>query len=226
MTYIFRTAVTLVAASAIVSATPIFSTSPGATLNSLPVSAQASFTLAPDQLTITLTNLEVNPTSVIENLSGIEFMLSDGLSSGSLASSVGTDVTIASQGTVTLGSSISTGWVLNALNGGMLQLTMLGTALAPAHTIIGPADGNGVYSAGNNSITGNGPHNPFLDQAATFVLSIPGVKADTKVSNVTFSFNTDVGYNAPGTPAVPEPATEALIGSGLFFVALIRRRRA
>ena len=226
MTSILRTAVALVAASAIVSATPIFSTSPGATLNSLPISAQASFTLAPDQLTITLTNLEVNPTSVIQNLSGIEFLLSDGLSSGSLASSIGTEITIASQGTVTLGSSVSTGWVLNAINGGMLQLTMLGTALAPSHTIIGSADGSGVYSNGNNSIAGNDPHNPFLDQTATFVLSVPGLKTNTTVSNVTFSFNTDAGYIAPGTPAVPEPATEALIGSALFFVALIRRRRA
>ena len=226
MTSILHTAVALVAASAIVSATPIFSTTPGATLNGLPVSAQASFTLAPDQLTITLTNLEANPTSVIQNLSGIEFLLSDGLSSGSLASSIGTEITIASQGTVTLGSSVSTGWVLNAINGGMLQLTMLGTALAPSHTIIGPADGSGIYSNGNNSIAGNGPHNPFLDQTATFVLSVPGLKTNTTVSNVTFSFNTDVGYNAPGIPRVPEPVTEALIGSALFFVALIRRRRA
>ena len=59
------------------------------------------------------------------------------------------------------------------------ELDALGTAAAPSHLIIGPPDASNLYSNANDSIAGNGPHNPFLDGTATFMLDIAGVTADT-----------------------------------------------
>jgi hypothetical protein len=88
-----------------------FSTQPGAKepANSLPVDATASFVTSNGQLTITLYNLQANPSAVGQNLSDLIFTISTGQTTGTLTSSSGVEITVASNGSYTMGSSVSTG---------------------------------------------------------------------------------------------------------------------
>jgi hypothetical protein len=198
------------------SGTPSFS-------GGLPVSATATFTTGNGTILITLTNTQVNPTSVIQNLSDISFAVSTGQNSGTLTWSSGQELTVYGDATYSTGSTVSTGWVLTT-NGSQFELTALGTATAPTHTIIGPPDSNGYYSNANGSVAGNGPHNPFLAGPVTFDLNIPGVTTDSTITNVTFSFGTVADSSATLT-AVPEPSALLLMGSGLLALGGLMRRR-
>ena len=198
-----------------------FSTPSGSTAGGQPVDASATFTAGAGTLDITIFNNQVNPTSVIQNVSDLFFSLS-GVTSGTLASSSGNEIFVAADGTTSAGGSgVSTGWVLS-ISGGVFHLDGLNTAAdVPAHTIIGAPDGSGVYSNANNSITGNGPHNPFLESGATFTITDAGITADTSVSGVIFSFGTQSGTNIPSTP--DSGSTLMLLGLGLAICELGRR---
>jgi hypothetical protein len=63
------------------------------------------------------------------------------------------------------------------------------------HLIIGPPGAGNVYSNADGSIAGNGPHNPFLNQTATWVINAPNVSAATTISAATFSIGTTEGGN-------------------------------
>jgi len=101
-----------------------------------------------------------------------------------------------------------------------------GATDTPAHTIIGPP-GNGGYTNAKGSIAGNGPHNPFLDQTATFTLDEAGVTAATTVTSSTFQFGTSDGQDQPaGTlVATPEPSTLALLSCAALPMVFTRMRR-
>lgn len=208
--------------------TVTFITPTGSMTGGQAVDASATFvTNANGSIDITLTNLQANPTSVVQAISDLDFTLSNGATTGMLSSSSGTEITIASGGTATLGSAVSTGWVLNNSVSGGLQLDVLGTPEAPAHLIIGPSGAGSVYSDANGSIAGNKPHNPFLDQTATFVVDVSSVTDTTTITGVSFSFGTTAGANTVvGTPFMPtpEPSSLMLLGSGLLGLPLLRRR--
>ncbi len=191
------------------------------------VSAQADFTTGNGTVTILLQNLQVNPISVGQALSDLFFTIDTGQTSGTLIHSSGMERTIAVGGSFTDGGTVGTGWSLSTSivdsNTGLL-LDVLGTAIAPAHTIIGPPDGSNVYSNANSSIAGNGSNNPFLALSASFTLSVPGVTADSIVNSAVFSFGTTEGDYVTGYPGndVPEPATLTLLALG--GLVLLRRR--
>jgi len=196
------------------------------------VNAEATFTTSTDTVSVTLTNLLVNPKTVAQNLSDLFFTTNnESLTSGTLASSSGQEVTVKSDGSTDLGGTVATGWVLSFDSSTGFHLNDLAGPghAGPAHTIIGAPDAFGVYSHANPSIAGNGPHNPFLNQTATFTVSIAGVTSATKITSATFSFGTAAGNNVTGA-AVPEPGSIVLCGIGmaglgLGQVARSRRRK-
>src|SRR5215472_9023400 len=105
-----------------VNASQTFMTPTGSTTGGQPVDASAVFTTGSGTVTITLNNLEANPTSVVQNLSDLSFTLSNGATSGTLASSSGMEVTVNGDGTFSTGATVSpTAWKLSGL-----QLTALG----------------------------------------------------------------------------------------------------
>jgi hypothetical protein len=192
-----------------------------------PVSDEVTFTTTADSLVITLVDLEANPTDVAQLLSDLSFTLSDGsLTGSSLASSSGREITVNSNGTFGLGSTVPTGWAYTG-SGTSGMLDVLGTPTAPSHLIIGPPGTGGTYSNANGSIAGNGPHNPFLNQTATFTVAGAGITADTTVTAATFSFGTTEGANlVPGVPApTPEPRTTGIIVIAIGLIGLLQYRK-
>ena len=202
-------------------------------------SATAVFTNLGTQMEIQLTDTTVNPGGVAENLSAFQFVLSGvGFTLDSAASA--TPRTVNNNNTFALGgwsdgSAITTaggiGWVFSASGNTYTLDVLTGTGHAgPSHTLIGTPAANTAYSAANNSITGNGPHNPFLANTTTFY--IDGINSDTRVSSALFQFGTTDGNleactSSPGCGSqVPEPWSYTLVGIGLTLIALFRRRLA
>ena len=205
-----------------------FTTASGATSGGGSVNASATFDItAAGTLQITLNDLQSNPGNVGQLLSDLTFVLSGGQTSGSISSSSGQQVSVGSGGSITLGATGSTGWGLNNNVSGGLQLDALGF-VGPAGLIIGPA-GSSTYSGANSSIAGNVPHNPFINQTATFTLNIPGLTTDETVKSASFSFGTTAGDEVAGVvgPGITVPdggTTSILLGCALTGLALMRRK--
>jgi hypothetical protein len=178
------------------------------------------------QIQIVLKNLQANPTDVAQLISDFHFTIGrvGSLTGSTLSSSSGQELTVNGNNTFSLGGTVSTGWSY-AVSAGVGTLNVLGTPIGPAHLIIGPP-GGATYSNANGSIAGNGPHNPFLNQSATFTISASTVTADTTITSVTFSFGTTSGVEIPGiTSSTPEPTTLATLATGLPVGLLALRRR-
>lgn len=185
------------------------------------MSTKATITTGANSIQIVLENLQANPTSVVQCISGFDFHVSTGQNAGVIASSSGLLRDISNTGTYVDGATPPTGWGLTT-NGANLLLNALGF-VGPEGLIIGPPNGSNLYAGANGSIAGNGPHNPFIGLTATFNLTVAGVTTASTIDAATFRFNTSPGNNVPGE-IVPEPATLALLPAALMLCA--RRRKA
>ncbi len=200
-----------------------FFTPTGAQIGGNPVNAKATLTTTTGKVTLLLENLVVNPTSVGQNLSGFYFTMSTGQTAGTLGASSGLLREIAAKGAYEDKGQSETGWLLST-SGSQLHLNVLGTSVGPAHTIVGSPDSSNKYGSAGGAIAGNGPHNPFIAERATFEINVPGISEASGISAVKFSFNTTspAGVDIPG---VPEPATLAFLILGSFgFLGLLRKR--
>jgi hypothetical protein len=193
-----------------------------------PVDAEAIFTTTNGSISITLVNLQPNPTDVAQCLSDLIFTTSGTttLNSATLFSSSGQEITVNSKspGGFTLGGVVSTGWGVASQTGNSMKLDALGF-VGPEHLIIGPPDASNAYSNGNGSIVGNKPHNPFLNQSATFTIAGSNITSSTAITSATFSFGTTDGINVVGQ-AVPEPSSVVLCTIGLGFVGAVGAYRS
>src|SRR6266853_92733 len=147
----------LLAASASAN-TVTFVTPAGETTSAGSVDATATFTTSGafgGSLTISLTDLLVNPGNVGQLLSDLDFTLSSHSTTGildpNISHSFGTQRFVNADGTWTAGATVFPGWGLNQNVGGGMQLDALGF-IGPAQLIIGPADSSNLYSAANGSI--------------------------------------------------------------------------
>jgi len=220
-------ALALLMTSPLNAATITYVTPSGSSTSGGAVNASALFNTTAGALTVTLTNLQPNITDVAQALSDLNFTFSNGLTTGTLTSSSGQQVTIAANGTTTLGPTTSTGWGLNNNVSGGLQLNALGF-VGPAGLIVGPPGPGGVYTNANGSIAGNGPHNPFINQTATFTISNAAITAATLITSAVFSFGTTAGINVTGVPStnpVPLPGALPLFATGLGGLLLMRWKR-
>jgi hypothetical protein len=201
-------AVSVQSAQAITIGTPS-----GYTLSGLPVNATASFTLNEGSISLTLTNLQQNPTSIAQLISGITFNVSGASGSGGLTTvNSGLVSTISAGGSYTAGvSDPLTRWTASQLET-LITLTTLSGG-TPNRLIIGPAG----YSNANPSITG--VHNPSVLESATFNITIPGVTSTSTLSNVTFLFG-----SGPTAVPVPIPGALLLFGPGVAGLIALRRR--
>ena len=187
--------------------------------NGSTVSAGATISYSGGLVTVTLTNCLVNPTSISQNISDIFFSIAGatGSTSGQIGSLNTTAlVTVAADGTTT-SSSGSVLWNL-IVSGDTFHLTDLigNSPTTPTSTIIGAPGGGGVYSNANGSIAGNVPHNPFINQTATWTFAC--ASCGGAIGDVVISFGT--------TPtSVPEPASMLLLGSGLSALGIFSRRK-
>jgi len=135
------------------------------------------------------------------------------------------ELTVNGNGTFNIGPNLTTvaavGWVYSTTSTtGTLDVLQGPGHAGPAHLIIGPPGGP-TYSNANGSIAGNGPHNPFLNQSASFTLTAPNVSSDTTITGVTFSFGTVGGVEIPGVPVagVPEPGSIVLLATATGTLA-------
>ena len=195
-------------------------------------SATASITTGVNSVSITLTNLLANPLSAASLLSDLFFSVSNGgtaLTSGSVASSSGNLITVNAGGSVTPGASnAALGWGLSNTSG-VFHLDGLNGTNTPSDLIIGAAGPGGVYTNANASLAGNGPHNPFANQTATFTLTVAGALASSTISNVVFSYGTTAGVNVNGVPTVaatPEPASVLMLGTLIAGALWMKRRHS
>ena len=182
------------------------------------VNAGASIVYSSNTISVTLTNCLVNPTSISQNISDVFFTITGASATGGqISSGSGTSqVSIASGGTATT-STGSVTWNLIG-SGDTFHLTDLigNSPTTPSLTIVGAPGAGGVYSNANGSIAGNDPHNPFINQTATWTFACVGCSG--AIGDVDISFGT-----TPST--VPEPASMLLLGSGLSALGIFGRRK-
>jgi len=181
---------------------------------------------------VTLSNLEANPHDEAQALSDLFFTVGNGstVTGASFGSGSAAAISIDGTGHITMTTPLTTagqvGWVLSDPNSTEVLLNVLSGMghAGPAHTMIGPPDSSGVYSDANHSIAGNGPHNPFISETATWVIDAPNVSSDTTITSAIFSFGTTVGQNVAGA-VIPEPSSMLLLGSGLLVFTQVLRRK-
>jgi len=209
----------------VASADQIFTTNTGAInpLTGTPVSGTADFNLTGTTLTLTLSNTITGIGSAGQLLTGLTFTLSDG-SGVSFSSQTGDLVHVNSDKTFTDLGTGPLGWGFGSTGTNRFEVCMICTGgvsagVTPAEGILGPVSGDGKYDSANNSITGNGPHNPFVNGTGTYDFTVP---TGVTVSDVSFQFGTTPG----GAVSAPEPSSVLLLGFGLLGLALLTARRS
>jgi hypothetical protein len=126
------------------------STDAGGSVPDGTVSASATFTVGDDFVTVTLTNQLADPRSAGQLLSGLQFTLASGLSSGTLGSSSANVRSVKRGGAFIDFGPGSTGWALDTSNANFLLCALctdLG-ALGPKRLLLGdPNSSTGAYSS-------------------------------------------------------------------------------
>ena len=228
--------------------TPTGSTDPAGDL----VSAEVKLNITAGSMVVTLTNLEPSIQDVGQAISSLFFSLNQN-SSNSIDLAKNTTTTISGalvkigepSGTQSAGTlndaavgstpTDTTHWTVDATGpyGSVGKSQMFLNDLngnspnhnGPDQTILGPPDSSGgQYSTLNGSIYGNGAHNPFIENTATFTIASAGLLSTTTVSNVMVGFGTSTCAPLVRTH-IPEPGTLAIFAAGVALMGGVFRRR-
>ena len=197
----------------------------------------AVVTLGAGTLDVVVHNLISNPSDVGQNISDFTVFVAGTPITG-LGSSLVTPtalsgyINVAADGTFTFVTApTSAAWTVTNTSSSVHVDDLAGGTgtCGPACTIIGqPNQVLTEYTNANSSIAGNGPHNPFLDQNAEFLLSVAGITANTVITNFQWSFGTTPGDVASANPIpspVPLPPAALLFGTALAGLGILGRRR-
>ena len=184
-----------------------------------------SVTTGTNTITITLTDIAVNPTDVLQNVSGFVFSTSSGSAGSGLVDATGaTYVNVGVGGVATTPSVAQAIWGFSGTSTQYVLTWNPGAGgTGPAYTILGAPGAGGVYSNANGSIANNSPHNPFINQVATFTLDIDGITSATTLSGITIMFGTS--WSVPPPPSVPEASALTLLSTGLVGLVMWRRKK-
>jgi hypothetical protein len=199
------------------------------TINSSNGYGKADIDITGNTLTLTLTDLAIDPNSVIENISGFKILFNSSISGTTFVSDNSVLREVLQDGTFTdsAAGSLPHHWA-TTYTSNALTLDDLGNGPGPAYTILGAPGAGGSYQSkqGAGSISGNNPHNPFLDQTATWIFTVPGLSS-ISITSVTFQFGTTDGQNQQtnNLTSTPEPAS-LLLGAGALLLAIGRKRLA
>jgi hypothetical protein len=236
---LITTVCVLCAGGHVACADTLWVTPSGATIGGLPVAASADIiNNFGTTYTVTLTNLEANPTSISQNLSGLQITFQNGGLVPIAPYYIGDEVTVAADGTFTPSGSFAEefGAPWSTTNNRSFNSAIVSTNSA-TDTIIGPPGPGNVYSNANGSIAGNSAHNPFLTSLTWSFELIPTQGPTGPITGVSFQFDgngqafTIAGVDPPSANAVagvPEPATwvTMLLGfAGLGFAFRKSRRK-
>lgn len=215
------------------------------------VSASVTISTFQDMVQVQVMNNIVGASRTLQGISGIEFVLSTGQIDATLSTQAGLVRTIASNGTWTAGdtaggrgadfsaSGYANEWTArnaatqtNGLSGGIALSALTGT---PTNMLIFGADNaNNLYNSYGNPGTPVTNRNPYLatdGQSVTFNLLVSGVTVGTTIlpgdGHLRFFFGTDrYAYLDAAGISNPEPASFALMATGLIGLALLARLRA
>jgi protein with PEP-CTERM/exosortase system signal len=193
------------------------------TLNGLPVNASGTLTAGNGSVTVVLNNLQADPTSIIQCISGLSFDVTGATGSGILTSTdLGKSIDIAADGTYSVVNKKDplSRWTATGTGTHIVALTTLSGG-SPDLLIIGPPDSSGLYASANPSITGD---NPSVFKTATFTIDVQGVTTSSTFANATFYFGTST--DTVGGSAPDGGATIALLGFVLIGIESLRRRLA
>ena len=190
--------------------------------NNGPVDASATITTLANQIDVTLTDLQAGIHSAGQEISGIIITLTVAPSSVSIGSSSGTLIDAPSITPVSGSPSAHWGVGLSSFTVTLETAGPFAHSGQPYDLIIGP----GPWPSLNPSITN---HQPEIQGTGTFDLTAFGVTSATTVSSLQFLFGTGPDGTLTGVvdspTSIPEPASLALFGAGLFALGLIRKRR-
>jgi hypothetical protein len=192
-----------------------WTTPDGATVNGLPVDASANIANPfGTTYSVTLTNLEANPTSVGQTLDGITITFQNNQIVPIAQFFRGDTVTVAANGTATynpgaiLGDYVFQGGPWSMTNNNKFTAA-IAYATGPGYSLIGPPGPDGTYTNANGSIAGSDPHNPFASSLIwSFELIAPNADPGP-ITGVSFSFD---GHNIAGIDPPDAPTAAAVPG--------------